>query len=186
MQVGFGLAVRVALGHFQKICIMKSLELKWGVIIGLAGMLWLYVSYYIGMHESLAAIQGVCLVSFLVSTAGFIFALRAIRKNEPEIEYLEGLKSGTIIAGITAVVAAISQVGYFKLINPGWTKFMVAETRSHFEKEGASKEAVELAVTGAWKTFALKSYLIQSMLCAVVIGIILSAIIMLFLRKRRY
>jgi len=166
---------------------MKSLELKWGIIIGLAGTVWLYFSCYMGMHSNgMGQIQVMTLIGIGISLLGYIFGLKAIKKQEPELEYLEGVKSGAIIAGIEAAIAVVKQVGYFKFVNPGWTEYMVGETKLHYEKLGASKVELEEHVVAAWKLFSFKNYMFQSALTAVVLGIIFSAIIMLFLKGRKH
>ena len=165
---------------------MKSLELKWGIIIGLANLIWLYGSYYLGMHETMGGIQIMVVSGFFITVAGFILGLRAVKKNEPEINYLEGLKSGVVMAGVTAVIAPLSQIGYFKWINPGWTKHMMELTREYYSEKGYGNDIVEIAVKDAEVKFALKNYLLQSTLGAIVIGCILSAMIMMFLWKRKY
>jgi hypothetical protein len=164
---------------------MGSLELKWGVMIGAANMVWLYLSYYLGMHESgLVMIQVMTLISVLISVIGYLLALRALAKKFPEIEYLEGIRSGAIIAGVVALFAAVAQVGYFKLVNPGFTDQMVELTRSYYLESGLSENEAGQFAEGAKKTFGMVSYMIQSALGAVIIGMISTAIMMLFLRRR--
>jgi len=164
---------------------MGSLELKWGVIIGMVNMAWLYLSYYLGMHDSgLAMIQLMTLVSVLLSVIGYVLGLRAITRRFPETQYLEGLRSGAIIAGIVAVFAALSQVIYFKVINPGWTARMVELTRQYYLESGLPEAEAEQFAEGAKQTFGLGSYMIQSALGAIIIGMISTAVVMLFLRRK--
>ena len=164
---------------------MGSLELRWGIIIGLANLVWLYLSCFLGMHDQgLGMIQVMTLVSVLISVFGFLFALRALMRQVPETQYLEGVRAGAIIAGTVAVIAAVAQVGYFKVINPGWTDYMVEMTRAHYLESWLSEnESAEFA-EGARKTFGLPSYMLQSALGALLIGMMSTAIIMAFLTKR--
>lgn len=166
---------------------MKSLELKWGIIIGLAGMVWQYGSYYTGMHSNgLAVIQVTGLLGFGITLVGTILGLREVKKQDPELEYLEGVKSGAIMAGIAAIIGVISQIGYFKLINPGWTKYIVGQIQLLYQERGCPEAIIEEIVTQALKDFSLQGNIIQSVLGTVVMGIIFTAVIMLFLRKRRW
>ncbi len=53
---------------------MKSLELKWGLIVGGTYLIWLYVSYWLGMHTSgLAMMQIIGLISLGITFLGFLF-----------------------------------------------------------------------------------------------------------------
>ncbi len=160
---------------------MKSLELKWGIITGLAGMIWLYASYYLGLRSNgIALVQVAWLIGGLISLAGYTIGLRAIKKQDPELEYLEGIRSGAIIAGILAVFAAIAQVGYFKVIDPNWPTYIVSEVLTHYKEIEFSAEAL----ADIRKSYSLGSTLIKSSLGTVISGIVITAVIMLFVRKR--
>lgn len=164
---------------------MKSLEWKWGLIIGLANMGWLYASFLFGLHNSgIGLMQVTVAMSFFISLAGYAFALRSITWAEPELSFLEGMRSGVIVAGIAAVLAMISQVVYFQWINPGWTDYMVAETRKHFSAMGLDATQVEEMAIQADKSFGLNSYVIQAGLGALISGIVFSALVMGVIRLR--
>ena len=155
---------------------MGAIELRWGLIIGGANLGWLYGSYYMGMQTSgLGMIQIMTLVSVVISIIGYVCALRAIVKAEPEITCLEGVKSGVL-----------AQVGYHKLVFPGFTKYMVGETEIFYRNNGLPAEQVIEMAEGAGKTFGLASYAMQSALGALIIGMITVTIVMAILRRRRY
>ncbi len=164
---------------------MKSLEWKWGLIIGLANTGWLFSSYWFGMHDSgIGLMQVMVAMSFFISLAGYALALRAITRVEPETNFLEGMRSGVIIAGIAATLAMISQLIYFHWINPGWTAYMVAETRRHFSAMGLEAPQIEEMAIQAEKSFGLTSYVFQAGLGALISGIIFSALAMGVIRLR--
>ncbi len=161
---------------------MKSLELKWGIIIGLAGMIWLYLSYYLGMRSNgIDLVQAVWLIGGVISLVGYIVGLRAIKKQEPELEYLEGVRSGAIIASIVAFFAVITHIGYLKVIDPGWPDYITGQVQAHFENIAFSTEQLEEIRDG----YSLGATLRNSALGTVIVGVIFTAVIMLFLRKRR-
>ena len=165
---------------------MRSPELRWGLIIGLVNLAWLYGTYYAGLHtRGMVGIQVLTIGSFLLSIVGYVFALREVVRREPETSYLEGIRSGAVIAGIVAVIAVIAQFGYFKLVNPGWTDYMVEQTREHFAAQGLPADQVEEIAEQSRKTFGLASYMIQSALGAIFLGMLSSAIILIFLRRKR-
>ncbi|MEX2580748.1 MAG: DUF4199 domain-containing protein [Verrucomicrobiales bacterium] len=164
---------------------MKSSELKWGLIIGTANLVWLYGSYYLGLHtRGLLLVQAMVAVNLLVTLTGFILALRDIASDEPGITFLEGLKSGVVIAVVTAVIAAVAQVGYLKLVNPGWTEFMVEETRRHYEASDVPPEQVEAFARQAETTFGLQTYVVQAAVGAFLVGVVFTAVVMAARRLR--
>lgn len=158
---------------------MKLLELKWGCLIGLAGMAWLYVSYFMGLHTNgIGKIQLMVGVGFIVSLVGYVLAMLAVVKDEPETSFVEGLKSGAIMAVIAAVIAVGAQFGYFYWINPNWTEYMMEQTRLHYEAAGIASEQIEDQVKWAAMNFNLKSYAIQAGLGALLSGFVYSAMVM--------
>ncbi len=165
---------------------MGSLELRWGVIIGLVNLVWLYLSFYLGMHtHGLTWIQVMGLVSVILSFIGYVLGLRAISRKYPEMTFSEGLKSGVRIAGVVAVFAMIAQFGYFYLVHPDWTDYMVEETGKYYSAQGVTGADLEEYKLGAKTTFGLRSYLIQSVIGALFVGVITSLITVAILQRKR-
>ncbi|MBX3357849.1 MAG: DUF4199 domain-containing protein [Phycisphaeraceae bacterium] len=165
---------------------MTRLIITWGLIIGLANLLWLYLSYYLGLHTSgVVLFQIVPIVWLVITTAGMIAALRSIRRAQPDLTYSRGLLAGLLISLITAAIAVLMQVGYYTLIHPKWPEYMVEQTRRHFADLGKSQAEIDQAVETARSTFTLPVYAAQSAISALVVGALITAIAMVFLRARR-
>lgn len=167
---------------------MNSLELRWGLLIGLAGMVWLYLSYYLGFHTSgVQKVQIMVFVGLFVTFVAYFFAFLALVRNHPETTYTEGVKSGLVMTAVAALIAMLTQVGYFYLVNPDWTNYMVGQTEEHFRKAGLEGEQLAEKVEQAKTAFSFGSYLFQATMGALVMGTIFSAILMgvMILRKRR-
>ena len=158
---------------------------KWGFFVGVANMVWLYLAYFIGLHTSgIMVFQIFMLVWLVVTVAGFILALRAIKRQNPAISYLGGVGAGAIAAIVSALVAVAAQVGYYRVIHPAWPEYMAGQTREHFTALGLPPADVDKMVEQARGTFTLTNYAITSAATALILGVVLSALIMLFLRRR--
>ena len=165
---------------------MGKLELKWGAIVGGIYLAWLYLSFYLGMHTNgLGMIQVMTVISLLLTVTGFTLALGAVVRRKPEITWGEGMRSSALIALVAAAIAAVTQVGYFKLVNPAWTATMVEETGAHYRAQDMEEAQVVKMMEGAEKTFGMASYVIQAATGTFLIGMIASAVIMAFLRRAR-
>lgn len=167
---------------------MKSLELKWGLIIGAANLLWLYLSYYLGMHtKGIVQVQVMSGISLLITLVGFIFAFRELGRREPEYTFIEGVKTGGLIAVITALIALVTQFGYFKVVHPGFTDYMVEESRLWAEQRELTPEQMKEFLEAAKRNFSFRSYLFQSSVGALFFGCVFSIVISIVhhLRKRR-
>lgn len=167
---------------------MKSVTgtaLTWGLLIGLANLLWLYLAYYFGLHTSGIMVFQLYMLGWLgLSLAGYIFALRVVKELDPALTYGRGLGAGTTAAVISALVAVVAQAGYYKVIHPAWPDYMVQQTREHFTAENMAPEKIEQMVTQARETFTMGNYMLMSALTALLTGIVLSAIILFFMRRR--
>ncbi len=158
---------------------------KWGLFIGLANLVWLYLAYFLGLHTSgIMVFQVFMLVWLTVTVTGFIFTLRAVKRQNPLLSYWGGIGVGAVAAVVSAVVAVVAQVGYFTVVHPAWPEVMAQQTKAHFTAQGMSPEQVEQMVVQARGSFTLSNYAVASAATALMVGIALSAIIMIFLRRR--
>jgi hypothetical protein len=153
---------------------------KWGLFIGLANL-----AYYLGLHTSgIMVFQVFMFVWLALTVAGFILALRAVKRDDPSLSYLGGIGKGAVAAIVSAAVAVVAQIGYFTVVHPAWPEVMARQTRAHFTAQAMSPAQVEQMVSQARGSFTLSNYAISSALTALILGIALSAIIMIFLRRR--
>ena len=163
---------------------MKT-AIKCGLLVGLANLAWLYLAYYLGLHTNgIWVFQAFMLVWLLLTVIGFILTLRAVKRENPELSYLGGLGYGAVAATMSALVAIVMQIGYYTVVHPEWPEFMAEQTREHFTAQVMSQAQVEQMVEQARGTFTLTNYATTSAITALITGVVLSAIIMLFLRHR--
>lgn len=159
---------------------------QWGLYIGLANLIWLYAARYLGLHTSgIMVFQVFMLVWFALTLAGYIAMLRRIKRGNPALSYGQGSSAGVVAGAVSAVVAVIAQVGYYKVVHPEWPEVMAGQTKDFFTAAGKTPAEIEQAVALARESFTLSNYAISSAVTALVMGIVLSAIIMIFLRSRR-
>lgn len=159
--------------------------LGWGAAIGLVNLVWLYAAYYIGLHTNgIAVFQVFMTVWLLLTCIGFVLALRSAKRRKPQRGYLSGVLFGAAMALASAVMAVVAQVGYFKVVHPEWPEFMAKQTREHFAAQGAAVEQIAQFEAQARDYFTLSNYAVSSAVTAFILGLIVSAIAMLFLRRR--
>ena len=128
----------------------KKLAILHGFVIGLVNLTWLYVAYFLGLHTSGMAIFQVFMVLWLViNVAAYVFALRAIKRQNPALSYFGGVVAGAIASLASAICAIIAQIGYYKVVNPAWPEFMAQSAREYFEAQGLSAVEVQAQVDQA-------------------------------------
>lgn len=156
---------------------MKAFEWKWGGIIGAAGILWLVASWALGFHErGIGMIQVTAALSIVVALVGYFLAMRDLRKREAETTLVEAVRRGALIAVIAAVLAVLGQVIYFKALNPGWTDYMVEQSRLFYADQGVDEKGLAEIAESARATFGFLSYATQAGVGALIQGVIFSAL----------
>jgi len=163
-----------------------KIELKWGALIGLANLVWLYASYYLGMRDNgLALIQVTVMVGGIISIVGYILGLWEVGRTVPEATFVEGMRSGVVMCGVATVIIALAQIGYLKLIDPSYSDYVVGEIGKHYANAGLSREEMAQIEEGARKTYGFASCLLHAGLGAFFTGIISTFIIVAFRLRLR-
>ena len=155
-----------------------KIELKWAIIFTVVAMLWMVLEKLFGLHDkyidyhlyltNLFAIPAIILM---------VMALKDKKKNfyDGDMSYKLGLISGLILSVFIALLSPASQ----------WiTSFVI--TPEYFPN--VIKRSVELGyyqtTAEAEANFNYQNYAIQGAIGALVMGIITTAIAMIFIRTK--
>lgn len=155
-----------------------TIEIKWAIIFSVVGLLWMLLENLSGLHgkyidyhlylTNLFAIPAIWLM---------VFALKDKKKNyfHGQITYKQGLICGIILSIIIALLSPLTQ----------WiTTFVIAP--EYFPN--VIRRSVELGyyqtTAEAQANFNFKNYAIQGMIGALGMGIITTAIAMIFIRTK--
>lgn len=152
-------------------------EIKWGILFTIAGLLWVLLEKTMGWHDLQIDKHPIYTNFFaIVAIVIFILALREKRNNDlgGSMSWKQGFVSGIIISGVVALLAPLSQYITHTIISPKY--FTNAITHA----VDANKMTLESAET----YFSLGSYIIQSVFFALVSGVVTSAIVAMFLKKK--
>lgn len=155
---------------------MKAFEWKWGGIIGGAGILWLVATWALGWHaRGLGLIQVTAFASIFIALAGYVFAMRDLLRRAPETTLVEAVRNGALIAVIAAALAVLGQFLYFKVINPGWTDYLVEQWRLFYAERGVDETGLAEIAISTRASFGLTTYATQAGVGALLQGILFSA-----------
>ncbi|WP_338769950.1 DUF4199 domain-containing protein [Bernardetia sp. ABR2-2B] len=153
-------------------------EFKWAFIFIIVFLLWMVFEKLMGWHaENIASHMVMTNIFAAFAIAVYVFALLEKRKKYylNSMTWKEGFMSGLMITIIVTLFAPFSQLIVSLLISPEYFPNVI-------------KYSVE---TGYYKTveeaeayFNLKSYIIQSILGTLIMGVITSAIVALFVRRK--
>lgn len=154
-----------------------AIEIKWGIIFSVVGLLWMVMEKALGWHDRLLEKHMIYTNFFaIVAIAVYVFALLDKRKNyySGKISWLQGFLSGIAIAIVVAILSPLTQYITSTFITPDYFANVI-----ELSVEKGLKTQVE-----AEKYFSLQNYIIQSTIFALVMGAVTSAIIALFVKKK--
>jgi hypothetical protein len=160
---------------------MKSIkiEIKWALIFSVMGLVWMLLEKWSGLHDKYIDYHLYLTNLFAIPAIWvMVLALKDKKKNfyNNNIDYKQGLKSGIVLSLFIAAMSPLTQ----------WiTSFVI--TPEYFPN--VIKRSVEV---GYYKTteeatanFNYKNYAIQGTIAAFVMGLVTTAIAMIFIRTKK-
>jgi predicted neutral ceramidase superfamily lipid hydrolase len=154
-----------------------GIEIKWGFIFSISLLLWMMLEKALGLHDELIEKHAIYTNFFsIVAIAVYVVALLDKRKNyySGKMTWLQGFISGVAIAVVVAILSPLTQYITSTVITPEYFPNVIK----------ASVELGKMTLEEAEKYFTLQNYIIQSTLGALIMGVITSAIVALFTRKK--
>jgi hypothetical protein len=152
-----------------------SIEIKWGVIFSIVGLLWMFFEKSMGWHgEKIADHQSYTLFFFPIAVLIYIIALIEKRKSlDGKMSWKEGFISGILIGFVISMLAPLTQYITHNLISPDYFDNIINYAIQN--PQGASEDQLK-------SYFTLGNYIKMAMIQAPIAGAITSAIISLFLK----
>ena len=156
-----------------------KIEIKWAFIFLLMSLVWMVLEKAVGLHD--VHIDKHPIYTNLVaipSIAIFIFALLDKRKNHynGSMTYVQGLISGIVISAIIAVFSPLTQYIISTYITPD---YFANAIKYSVEKGGSTQKKAEAF-------FNTENYMMQATFGGLIMGVIISAIVSIFVKKKGY
>ena len=154
-----------------------AIEIKWGIIFTLVALLWMVLEKQLGWHDELISKHAVYTNLFAIpAILVFVLAIFDKRKNyfHGKMTWLQGFLAGIGVTLVVAVLSPLSQYITTTMITPEYFPNVIAY----------SVENGKLSQEQAEKYFSLSNYIVQSIVGGVVMGVITSAIVAIFARKK--
>lgn len=155
-----------------------TIEIKWAVLFALVSLAWMLGEKLVGLHSTHIDKHATYTNLFaLPAIALYVFALLDKRRNYygGVMTYTQGLVSGLFITLFVTVLSPLTQLVTTNVITPEFFPNAIAHAVSTGQMEQAEAE----------KTFSLGNYIQQGLIGAPLMGIVTSAIVALFTRKRK-
>ena len=158
---------------------MKSIkiEIKWGILFTLMMLLWMLMERAFGLHDQHID-KHYIVTNFVAIPAIIVYVLALLdkRKNfyEGKMTYAQGFFSGLIISIVVTILSPLSQYLTVVVITPNYFPNVIEYSISEGIYNREEAEAY----------FNLKSYMIQTVIATPIMGIVTTAIVAIFTRKK--
>lgn len=155
---------------------MYRTEIKWGIIFTAVMLLWMVFERMMGWHGERIDQHAIMTSIFAIfAIAIYVFALRDKRKNDLGglMSWKKGFQSGLIITLVVVLLSPLTQWIIHTVISPDFFQNMV-----EYSVESGIMERQE-----AEAYFNLRSYLVQSAVGALGLGVVTSAVVAVFTKK---
>lgn len=153
------------------------IEIKWALILTLTSFLWLCLESIFGLHDQHIDKHAIYTNLILIPTIViFVFALRNKKLvfYKGRITYLKAFISGVIISIMVAFFGILSQYVALTVVSPD---YFINATEYVIEERNMTQEA-------AAAYFNLRNYLVQGAFGSLIIGVLITAIVSLFVRTK--
>jgi len=153
-----------------------AIEIKWGIIFFAAVLLWTVFEKYIGLHDERIDRHHI-LTNFFAIPAIIVYVLALIDKRKwlgGTMTWVQGFFSGLIIAVIVSLLSPLGQYLTHEFLSPNYFENVIALT---VDKGDLNQEDAEAY-------FNLSSYIKQSMVGAVMMGAMTSAVVAIFVKRK--
>ena len=154
-----------------------KIEVKWAIIFILTSLAWMALEKALGWHDEKIADHATLTNIFAIpAVAIYVFAMLDKKRNyyHGRMTYKKGFLTGLIITLIVALFSPITQYITSTLITPDYFSNVI----EYAVRSGAMTQP------NAEAYFNLKSYMVQSVIGAAIMGILTSAVIALFTQSR--
>lgn len=154
-----------------------AIEIKWAILFAVVQLVWMFGERLAGLHDENISKHAIATNFFaFVAIAVYVVALLDKRKNDfnGKMTWIQGFISGLIITLGVTILTPLTQYLTVEVITPHYFENMI---RYVVENGLQTQEEAE-------GYFNLRSYMIQSVLTAPIMGLATSAIIAIFTRKK--
>jgi hypothetical protein len=154
-----------------------KIEIKWAIIFVVMTLIWMILEKLAGLHDEHIDKHPIY-TNFIAipAIAIYVFALLDKRKNfyKGEMTYKQGFITGLIITAIVTLLSPLTQYITSMIITPEYFPNMISY----------SVETGKLTQEAAEEYFNLKNYLLEVIIGTPIMGILTTAIVAIFTRKK--
>ncbi len=154
-----------------------SIEIKWAIIFLVMGLAWMLIEKMAGLHSTQISKHAI-FTNFIAIPAIIVYVLALLDKKknyyQGRMTYKQGFVSGLVITLIVTLLSPLTQYITSTWITPEYFPNIINYSVSNGKMTPAEAESY----------YNLKSYIIQGLIGAPIMGLITTAIVALFTKSK--
>jgi hypothetical protein len=154
-----------------------SIEIKWAIIFVVMSLAWMMIEKLAGLHSTQISKHAI-FTNFIAIPSVIIYVLALLDKKKNyyrgNMSYKQGFISGLVITLIVTLLSPITQYITSTLITPEYFPNVI-----HYSVSSGKMTQAE-----ADSFYNLKSYILQGLIGAPVMGLITTAIVAIFTKSK--
>lgn len=156
-----------------------TIEIKWGILYSIATLVWMIIENSVGLHDE--HINKQALYTNLFGLIAILIYTLSIREKKylyfkGEMTWQQGFISGVVLSLVISLISPIVQYITYTFISPNFFTNYINYAVANKIQTQAQAEVY----------FSIKSYMIQSVFGGFSMGIIIAAIVALFLKTKNH
>lgn len=164
---------------------MFKIALKYGLLIVVFLFLWLTLEYMVGLHSEYVRFHPIAtLLSLVIPLLFLYYGMREAQKSYRGVEeftYGKAFLTGIFITLVVTILSPLGQWLFHSVLAPDFLDSM----QPNVEAQKLSQDVdTEVARREAGESTYLSAYLMQSALGYLIAGVIMSAILAIFVRDK--
>lgn len=166
-------------------------ELKYGLLISLAGFGWVMLEYLFGFHDRFVDAHAYVVVLGALGIPAYGLWLTLKEKQTSDYRYIgpmkfgQGVKAGVLTSLVAGVTGIFFSIIFSKLLSSHWPEFMASHLMQFGSATATSGPTGDL-LANATPYFSIKSYFLQSFLTVFIVGGIISLFLSAILTKKKF
>jgi len=126
------------------------------------------------------------LLTIVILATGIYLTMQAVKKQQGNmLTYGQALKTGLLVAVVTAVITALFGFIYCQVINPGYAAYMVSETQKAAMAAKENNQQLAADIAAAKTEYSTTMQVIQALVGQSVVGTVVSLIMGLFIKTKK-
>lgn len=165
---------------------MLRTEIKYGLILGSGICVYTVVAHLLGFYtNNIRAGKYGDVVIILLPIAVFFLAIREKWKRMDSLTVFEGIRIGLLVALVSFPISTAFLWVYHAYVNPNWLEFILAYERDQMMQAGIGAGDINARIERVRAGNSGFAQIVSAFVGAIVLGLLLSTIFSLVLRKRR-